>query len=563
MFPTSRILIPLLLAAFCTSCGSLEPGPPGSGGSGVEPPIDLPPPMGDMLPIKVTTTDRFATHGQCAQCHFGGSETTLLHDAQGNDISPVYAWRSSMMAFAARDPYYLAVVGQELVEHPNDKDFIESTCTRCHAPAGSVEYENSAEHLTIDALVNDDTPEANLGRDGVTCTLCHQIADMNLGKTQSFSGGFSIGYERKIYGPHLTPKVDPMQLIVNYTPMSAAHITTSEVCATCHTVVIPIMQNGQKQGDFLEQSPYLEWLNSTYAPGVACATCHLPTKDENMVDYSSPLAKWPDGLGARTPFGKHRFSGGNAYMLTMLADNIGFTGSTVPAAELIESAQAAKEHLADAAGLSILSSKLENDTLSVTLFVENHTGHKLPTAYPGRRVWIHFRAEDATGHALFESGAVDGTGAIVDGQGKSLDSDAIIPHRDVIESEDQVQVYEAVAKNAAGKPTHTPLDSVGYAKDNRLLPVGWSNSHTWIDWIAPVGIGGDASFGPGLDLVEYRVPKGSSVKRIAARMLYQTVRPAELDALEKVPHPAAVRFSQMAVKLPPTPTVIAHVAKDL
>lgn len=563
MFFTPCRITPVILAMFCASCGPTGPGTAGSGGSSIEPPVDLPPPMGDMAPINVTTTDRFATHGQCGQCHFGGPDTPLLHDAQGNDISPVYAWRSSMMAFAARDPYYLAVVGQELVKHPNDKDFIEATCTRCHAPAGSVEYENSGNHLTLDALANDDTPEANLGRDGVTCTLCHQIADMNLGKTQSFTGGFTIGYERKIFGPHLTPKVDPMQLIVNYTPTSVSHITKSEVCATCHTVVIPIMQNGQKQGDFLEQSPYLEWLNSTYAPGVPCGTCHLPTKDANKVDYSSPLAKWPDGLPPRTPFGKHRFSGGNAYMLTMLANNIGFTGSTVPASELTEAAQAAKDHLAEGAALSILSSTMEGDTLSATISVENHTGHKLPTAYPGRRVWVHFRAEDAAGNALFESGAVDGTGAIVDGKGKSIDSDAVFPHRDVIQSENEVQVYEAVAKNAAGKPTHTPLDSVGYAKDNRLLPVGWSSSDPWIDWIAPVGIGNDLSFGAGLDLVEYRVPQGASVKRIVVRLLYQTVRPVELDILEKVPHAAAVRFSQMTGKQPPTPTVMVEVSKDL
>jgi len=177
---------------------------------------------------------------------------------------------------------------------------------------------------------------------------------------------------------------------------------------------------------------------------------------------------------------------------------------------------------------------------------------------------VHVRAEGAGGEVLFESGAMDASGALVDRMGKRLDmTDTVMPHRDVIQSENEVQVYEAVAKNAAGKPTHLPLESFGYLKDNRLLPVGWSKSDQWIDWIGPVGIAGDVSFVSGLDLVEYRIPQGSAVKRVTARLLYQTVRPAELEALAKVPHPAAVRFSQMAKGQSPLPTVIAEAAKDL
>jgi hypothetical protein len=564
---TSRFIllcIPLTLGCFAIACGNSSPNSSSTTGGSTEPPVELPPPMGDIAPVNVTTTDRFATHGQCGQCHLAGPETTIMHDDAGKDISPVYLWRSSMMAFAARDPYYLAVVGEELVKRPSDKDFVETTCTRCHGPAGSVEHEQTGGHLTFDSLTTANTPEANLGRDGVTCTLCHQIADVNLGKTQSFSGGFTIEYERKIYGPHLVPKVDPMQLIVNYTPTSAAHITTSEVCATCHTVVVPIMKNGQKQGDFLEQAPYLEWQNSTYSPGVPCSTCHMPSKDENMADISSPIAKWPEGLASRTPFGKHRFSGGNAYMLRVLADNVTFTGSSVPSSELLEAADAAEDHLAQAAVLTILSSSLEADTLKVVVTVENHTGHKLPTAYPGRRVWVHLRAEGSSGEVLFESGGIDDSGALVDRAGKRLDAkDAVMPHYDVIQSENEVQVYESIAKDSAGKPTHLPLESVGYLKDNRLSPVGWSKSDPWIDWIGPVGVTGDLSFGPGLDLVEYRIPKGTAVKRITVRLLYQTVRPTELETLAKVPHAAAVRFSQMAAGRLPLPTVMAEAAQDL
>jgi len=121
-----RLILPATLTIIAASCGTPAPTESSSSGGNTEPPVELPPPMGDIAPINITTTDRFATHGHCAQCHFAGSDTPLMHDAAGNDISPVYAWRSSMMAFAARDPYYLRLVGEETVEHTTDRDFVET-----------------------------------------------------------------------------------------------------------------------------------------------------------------------------------------------------------------------------------------------------------------------------------------------------------------------------------------------------------------------------------------------------------------------------------------------------
>jgi hypothetical protein len=511
----------LLLSTAALSCGESAKGGPGST---PEPEVLLPPPLDPLPAAAPTTTDRFATSGQCAQCHFAGPETAVMHDAQGNDISPVFLWRSTMMAFAARDPYYLAVFGEE--------------------------------------LVYGDGKAAILGREGVGCTLCHQIADEGLGKTDSFGGGFVVGYERKIYGPHLTPKVDPMQLIVNYTPTSTAHVTKSELCATCHTVIVPIMKGAEHQGDFLEQAPYLEWSNSSFSPGAPCGTCHLPTQDGAMTAISSPIAKFPPGLGARKPYGQHRFSGGNAYMLRILADNMEWTGAAIAPAELEEAG--AEAHVADGADVAVVSAAMEGSALAVVVQVENHAGHKLPTGYPGRRAWIHLRALGAGGEVLFESGAFDAEGALVDAQGKRLDSaKAVMPHRDLITSGAEVQVYEAVAKDAAGAPTHRPLASVGFVKDNRLLPAGWSSANTWIDWIGPVGVAGDDTFKAGLDRVTYQIAAGAAVRRVTVELLYQSVRPAELEALARVPQPAAVRFSGMASERPPLPVVAAQATFDL
>ncbi len=559
MHGTSARLIILFTSALW-ACSSSSSDSASSG----EAPVQLPPPQAPILPTIGTKTDRFATHDACAQCHFAGPETTLMHNAAGEDISPVFTWQSSMMAFAARDPYYLAIFGEELLKHSTQTDFVETVCTRCHAPAGSVEHEQTGGHLSYASLLSGDTPEAHLGRDGVTCSLCHQIQDIGLGDSSSFTGGFSIGWDRKIFGPHAGPKTDPMQFMVNYTPTEASHITQSELCATCHTVITPIVKNGQKVGDFLEQAPYLEWQNSSFSPNSPCGTCHLPTKDAAMMDLSTPISKWPANLGARKPFGQHRFSGGNAYMLGLLADNVAWTGSKVSKEELLQASIFAEAHLREGPRVFIQSSTMEGDSLVVSVRVENHAGHKLPTAYPGRRVWLHLKAETASGEIVFESGRYDEGGSLIDRTGKRLDSlSSVMPHYDEIQAENQVQVYEAVAGDASGKPTHLPLSAAEYLKDNRLLPIGFSDENAWYAWISPVGVGDDSSFQAGADIVTYRLPQPAQIKKLSVEVLYQTVRPVELEAIAKVPHPAAVAFSAMAKARKPVPIVIAQAESQL
>ena len=51
--------------------------------------------------------------------------------------------------------------------------------------------------------------------------------------------------------------------------------------------------------------------------------------------------------------------------------------------------------------------------LVVDVHVENLGGHKLPTAYPSRRAWLHFTLRDGNGRVVFESGALNPDGSIV------------------------------------------------------------------------------------------------------------------------------------------------------
>src|SRR5205814_10598074 len=58
------------------------------------------------------------------------------------------------------------------------------------------------------------------------------------------------------------------------------------------------------------------------------------------------------------------------------------------------------------------SSDLSN-RLTVDVFVEYLTGHKLPTAFPSRRAWLHLAVRDRNGLTVFESGALNPDGSIL------------------------------------------------------------------------------------------------------------------------------------------------------
>ena len=70
----------------------------------------------------------FETSDRCQACHNG------LVTPKGADASIGIAWRASMMANAARDPYWQAGVRREITQHPGAAAAIEHECSACHMP---------------------------------------------------------------------------------------------------------------------------------------------------------------------------------------------------------------------------------------------------------------------------------------------------------------------------------------------------------------------------------------------------------------------------------------------
>ncbi|HEX5061989.1 MAG TPA: hypothetical protein VFV99_21620 [Kofleriaceae bacterium] len=499
---------------------------------------DRPEPLAPLPPPAHVETERFRDAEACGQCHLVADDTPVLHDADGANVSPVLLWRSSLMANAARDPYYLAVVAEELARAPAKTADIEKLCTRCHGPAGSEELADSGSHVSFDELTAGTSPAATLARGGVTCTLCHQITSGSLDGDSAFAGKFAVGYQRKIFGAYSNPMTQPMMLIVNYEPTYGAHISSSALCGSCHTVILP-----RPTGEVVEQATYLEWRASELpAKNQPCQYCHVPAVDDAGRAISTPIASFPASLAPRQPIGRHTFVGGNSYILTLLADAIEWSGVGIDASELLASAARDDAHLATAARLTVTDSHREGGSIVATVRVENLTGHKLPTGYPSRRVWLHVTARNA-GNVVFESGNV----ATLTAQ----------PHRDEITAPEQAQVWEATLVDAAGQPTHRALDARRYGKDDRILPKGFAPTSTDRARTAPVGVAGDASFVAGSDDVMYRfaAPAGTTIE---IELLYQALRPEIVDAIEASATPAGSRFVDLARARPVTPIVIAR-----
>ena len=540
----------------------------GGGGGGPAGPPKWLGVQGDRLaalpPAGSTRSDSFVTSDVCAQCHLAGTGTAL-RDANGKDISPVGTWRASAMALAARDPFYLAAFSDELERRPNIAADVQATCSRCHAPAAAIELQAGSATPTFALMTSELSQAGHLAREGIGCSLCHQILAEGLGLPTSFTGGFTVGSERQIFGPYASPLTDPMRTIVSYTPTYGAQIEKSALCATCHTVIThPRDARGFVGPEFPEQVPYLEWLASSFSnegrigtKAATCQDCHMPATDAAGATLESPISVYPAGLGKRKPFWRHTFAGGNSFLSKLAASDPTWIGLPLQAGDHQAQAAATEATVRTAATVALGNVKRAGDGVELPVMVTNLSGHKFPTGYPSRRAWLHVKVTSAGGEVVFESGRNDAYGRLVGRGDSNLEAATFAPHRDVVDREDQVQIYESVPVDAAGKPAHRPLDAHHYAKDNRLLPDGFDRKNRWAAFTSPIGTDGDASFGS-TDTVTYRIARAPAGATIEVRLLFQVARPSDIEALAEKPTPAARKLFDMTTAAPPLPVVVAE-----
>jgi len=503
----------------------------------------------------------FATSGVCAQCHTGSQ------DESGMDVSTDTQWRASMMANAARDPYWQAELAALFETEGLDGPSVESFCANCHTPMAAyiALQEGSPAELLENGALADSHPDHALAMDGVSCTVCHQIEDKDLGFPASYSGGYQIEAQAAAEGRPAFGIFEPaesdrasMRAVSGFVPEQSQHLNQSEFCATCHTLYTPIYTAQGETGEvFPAQTPYFEWFYSEYRNTTTCLDCHMPVAEGSvrLTNQETPL---------RVPYYQHSFAGGNTYVLGLLdayQEDLGATASLQHFRKAYETLITQLEE--ETADISLQNSRIVDTWMRLDLLVENYAGHKFPTGNSSRRVWIHLRVTDAAGETVFESGAWEPSGLIT---GNDFDETGMDfePHYDQITSSDQVQIYETIPVDSAGRITTVFLYAAARAKDNRLLPAGFNLDRTFRDFAIYGEAGEDDDFIGGEDSIRYLFDTSGYTEpfTVSAELLFQMIGYrwiADLDG-EAV---EIQRFLTYTEAIPPVPERLSGFEVDV
>lgn len=485
--------------------------------------------------------DLFTHSDNCIACH------NNLASPAGEDVSIGTMWRATMMANSARDPYWQASVRRETIDHPTHSGAIQDECGGCHMPMPArIARDAGGEgevfsHLPI---AKDDSELQRLAGDGVSCTVCHQIAPDRLGTPESFNANFVVTPPtdgvRTIYGNY---DIDAgrrtiMRSVTGYQQQAAPHIKQSELCASCHTLITKALgPDGSVVGELHEQMNFQEWQHSDYLKEEkSCQSCHMPAAP-GPIRIASVLGEPRDTLA------KHVFVGGNAHMVRLLNRYRTELGVGASSSELEATARATVRQLQqDTATVSVTEPQRDGNRLNVDVRVTNLTGHKFPTGYPSRRTWLHVTVRSASGAVVFESGHINDDG-LIEGNDNDHDAAKFEPHYEEITAPDQVQIYEPILGDRNGGVTTGLLTATQYLKDNRLLPRGFDKTTA----AAEIGVFGgartDADFGSAGDVIRYRVPvAGDGPYRVEVELRYQAIGYRWASNLEPVKADEPQRF---------------------
>ena len=513
---------------------------------------------------------QFLTAAQCNACHNATPQSPLLPhmalvetDAGGGsplrNLSPYGEWRVSPMGLGGRDPIFFSQLQSETNTLPERTACVENTCLHCHGvmgqrqlaidtgdqggdtckeifaitPPPGVPFGQPLRRSVLQQWPGSpDTGEqiyGALARDGVSCAVCHHISDTDLGQERSFTGNFVTGPPDRIYGPYKDDSIvtKPMKNALGVTPMFAEQIKSSDLCGSCHNVLLPIFDNsGQLLGAGYEQSTHLEWLNSESGrPGPqfrSCQDCHMPTlyegehlafkiaNSESPDQFPPTTHRLPDrdiALTERSRFSRHSLHGLNVFLNQFVQQFpliLGFqqidwmseqpSPLDPPAPPFASGYNMALPLLT---GFESMLEMAANETATIAIerlektpqgavhgvvTVRNRTGHYLPSGVGFRRIFVELLVLDRQGTTLWASGRTNDLGFILDGvTDRVLESEQPVrfpaapvqPHYQLIDSGSQVQIYQELIRDSDGLLTTSFLHRVEPIKDNRVRPKGF------------------------------------------------------------------------------------------
>jgi hypothetical protein len=500
----------------------------------------------------------FPTARRCQGCHGYDPQMNAMVDWMGNDVNTHDDWASGMMANSAKDPFWRAKVSHEVLVNPTHKIDLETKCTSCHAPQGHfTALLRGADHYSITEMEND-----TVAMDGVSCGACHMKAEEDLDKL--FSGEGKYDTSGVMFGPFEEPFAAPMNDFVGFNPVYSEHINDAGICASCHTL---LTSSKDLEGDytgrkFVEQATYHEWINSDFdddgASPKTCQGCHMPRIEDNIVISANYLFLEP-----RAPFALHDLVGANVTMLELMKNN-----------RKALNIQAADEHFDEtiaktldmlqrqSLAVELTNTKIESDSAYFDFNIRNKAGHKFPSGYPSRRVYVEFTVSDDSGGVLWKSGGTDENFEIIG------HPDGVMPHFNTITEENQAQIYEYIITDVNGDITTILEQADGALKDNRLPPKGFSTSHSAYDTTLIYGAALiDPNFnyigkveGSGADIISYHIPLNgySGNINVSAKIYYQSITPRFVKPMFDESTPEIEIFRSMYDAADLSPVLVAQ-----
>jgi hypothetical protein len=562
-------------------------------------------------PTQATTSSQFLTSDTCGGCHEANDlvhfPTNMLYTdpATGDpvNLSQRGEWRYSMMGLAGRDPIFFAQLDTESTVHDNLKGqanppaYIQDTCLSCHASMGQRQYHidkgnDPSVLFTRDILQDPTSPYGALGREGISCMTCHQIADIDLDDPSTYTGKFHLNPPGQVFGPFPSADGDvkvghsvvprPMKLALGIEPIFGAQMARSNVCESCHTIVLPVYDaNGNQVNTDFEQTTYFEWLNSSFAPSgsspQSCQDCHMrgtykgvpmqfkiaSIEDDGFPRYPTEGSKaYPVGsttlpanqitVEVRNPYPRHTLLGINLFALEMFDQfrtDLGLyavdgwlpvDASQKASSQHLAVFEATTEAQSNTAVVTVGTPSKSGGNLQADVTVKSLVGHNFPSGVSFRRAFLDFQVLDGSGKVLWESGGTDANGVIVDTAGNQLVTEFYSPTQQTtqphfwtgnpITSDEQVQVYEEIIRDPQGMVTTSFLSLDKKVKDNRIQALGRSSSGPNAGIIASVGVAPDPNYrnGCGCSVVRYQIPLTpalANATNVQATLYYQTIPP--------------------------------------
>jgi hypothetical protein len=308
-------------------------------------------------------------------------------------------WSGSTHAYASIDPVFRAMNERGQKETNGE---LGNFCVKCHAPMAV------AQGLTTDGLNLDSIPKEF---QGVTCYFCHNTKDV----AGDHNNPLVLANDVIMRGPVKSPLEFGHK--GEYSPwfddnVKTAGFQSSQLCGSCHDVVVPAHFSGAAKDVPLEQT-FQEWSSSVFdfvdnhdgglqgnpLNCTSSAGCHM--KRDTDVPIARPVMRHPT-MPTRLYRHEHDFPAVD----TPLVDDFGVsTDGGVP--EKDDQLKQIRDKFSYAFRVVLCADVPDKVQGTLVTQIENlNAGHYLPSgAGQNRRIWIELHAY-RQGTEIFKSGVV-------------------------------------------------------------------------------------------------------------------------------------------------------------